>query len=170
MIDNIGRWFIAHPIIFGLITLVLSCIVSVYSGDIRRFLSIPPQRLSIWLLKARLANAEYKLSQLRDFVGHTYTVVAYVGRSVLFALTYLTLLLSIVFVQLDSRPNAPHFVKSSLQLMFFVILGVLIAVVMVSTVRCHSVITADRSIRRLQDTIRRLDLELVAKDATASGR
>jgi len=168
--NALGRWFIAHPITFGLITLVLSCLVSVFSGDLRRFLSIPPQRLGIWILKARLANAEYKLGQLRDFVGHPYTLVAYVGRSVCFGLMYLTTALAIGLAELHLRPTDPHHQKSVLLVMFFVITGMLIAAMTVSIFRCHSVMWADHSIRRLQDKIRRLELLLVAKDVTASGR
>jgi hypothetical protein len=56
----IHDWIVVHPVAFPLIALGISIPVSVFSGEIRQFILLPPQKIGIWVLKARIATAESK--------------------------------------------------------------------------------------------------------------
>lgn len=54
-------WIISHPITFAVFLFVAAIPFSIYSTEIKQFLKIPPQRLNVWILKARLSSAEDRL-------------------------------------------------------------------------------------------------------------
>ncbi|WP_348263194.1 hypothetical protein P8935_01240 [Telmatobacter sp. DSM 110680] len=72
MVDDAYLWLKAHPLsaeviiglTVGLILLLLTPVLSPMVNTFWRFCAIPPQRLNIWILKARLAGA---VSQRRTF-------------------------------------------------------------------------------------------------------
>jgi len=43
---------------------ILSIPFSVYASEIKAFLKIPPQRIGVWILKARLSSSESRLMEL----------------------------------------------------------------------------------------------------------
>jgi hypothetical protein len=59
-----SQWLLVHPVFLWISSILLGGAVSIFSGDIRRFLSIPPQRLSVWILKTRLASTVKRLQWL----------------------------------------------------------------------------------------------------------
>ena len=54
-------WLITHPITFAVMLFFAAIPFSLYATEIKQFLKIPPQRLSVWVLKARLSSAEDRL-------------------------------------------------------------------------------------------------------------
>jgi len=58
---------------------ILAILVSIFGRDIRAFLSIPPQRLNIWILKSRLASAKSTLVALQNCHHNTYQLVLFVS-------------------------------------------------------------------------------------------
>lgn len=73
MVQNLHAWLIANPItrdiliafVVGLLILFLTPALSQPIETFWRFWSIPPQRINIWLLKARLSSAEHRRYRLR---------------------------------------------------------------------------------------------------------
>lgn len=59
--DIPAQWIQHHPVLAFLI----ACAVSIFSGDIRRFIKIPPQRLNLWILKTRISSTEDRLNRLK---------------------------------------------------------------------------------------------------------
>ena len=94
--NTFGQWLLAHPITFALCTLALSCVVSIFSGDIRRFLTIPPQRLNLWVLKARISSAEDKLQKLQKLHENSYELILEVASYLAgYALATITLFMGL---------------------------------------------------------------------------
>ena len=61
---SFAEFCLRHPIGFPLALLVFSLPFSIYADEIKAFLRIPPQRIGVWILKARLSSSEFKLRQL----------------------------------------------------------------------------------------------------------
>ena len=63
--NPIHAWLVANPIarelIFGALFVVVAYYVTPLLATTKRFLAIPPQRLSVRILKARLSYAEANL-------------------------------------------------------------------------------------------------------------
>lgn len=72
MFDVIQFWWVAHPIareavfplIIGILVLFLTPLLSPVVETFWRLWAIPPQRLSTWVLRVRLSNAEWRLYRL----------------------------------------------------------------------------------------------------------
>lgn len=165
MIDSLGHWLTAHPVTFGLTTLGLSCLVSVYAGDIRRFLSIPPQKINLWILRTRISNAEYRLLMLKYHTRNPQAFIAYLAKVIITGLTMLIILALIIFIA--PKPAFASQSPFTLPLIFasgFVSSRLVIAYLKCSDMELFAVVT-----QMLEDKIRGLKLELVAKDPTAKG-
>lgn len=65
MIREVHSWLMDHTIlrelIFGVLLLIIGPSVTSAVMTFWRFCKIPPQRFSLWILKAQLSNAESKL-------------------------------------------------------------------------------------------------------------
>jgi hypothetical protein len=61
---SIAEFCLRHPIGFPLVLFILGIPFSIYASEIKAFLKVPPQRIGVWLLKARLSSSESKLRQL----------------------------------------------------------------------------------------------------------
>ena len=90
--QTLSRWLIQHPISFGFATLVISCIVSIYAEPLRRFIAISPQRLSVWVLKARIDAAVSRLEQIKRYRQDFSLMFLYFMRVVLLVLSSLVLI------------------------------------------------------------------------------
>ncbi len=61
-IETVHTWITGHPVSFSLLlTFGVGLPSSVYSAEIKEFLKLPPQRLKIRVLKARVSAAEFRL-------------------------------------------------------------------------------------------------------------
>ncbi|HTV04516.1 MAG TPA: hypothetical protein VME86_04045 [Acidobacteriaceae bacterium] len=69
ILANAHAWLVTHPIaltlIGGLVVGLFLSPISIWSTEIKSFISIPPQRLNVWALKARLAGSELKSYHLK---------------------------------------------------------------------------------------------------------
>jgi len=85
------HWLIGHPYQTGFY--ILTILVSVFSSDIRTFLSIPPQKLNIWILKTRWKSAHKTLLHLNLYHADTYQLFLYVSQqfAIIFGLTFCVL-------------------------------------------------------------------------------
>ena len=67
------HWMGDNP--YQTIFYLLTIVVSIFGRDIRTFLSIPPQRLSVWILKTRIRDLEYNLKRLDKVHDDAYQLL-----------------------------------------------------------------------------------------------
>jgi hypothetical protein len=59
-------WFADHPVTLATVAAVIvGAPLSVYDTEIKAFLRLPPQKIGVWILKARVAGNEARLVRLR---------------------------------------------------------------------------------------------------------
>lgn len=114
MVQSIHAWLIANPItrdviigmVVGLLILFLTPALSPAIETFWRFWSIPPQKLNIWLLKARLSSAQARRKRLqRQRYDLRYFVLSCVRCT--FYMQF-TLLFICVAIWTYMTRNAPH--------------------------------------------------------------
>ncbi|HET9741424.1 MAG TPA: hypothetical protein VFQ00_01630 [Terriglobales bacterium] len=94
---EISVWVQHHPISFAITLSVLGSFISIYSGSIRRFLAIPPQKLNIEILKARISNAQDTLKTLNLYKNDIHALIVEIGETLLvICMTGLVLSLGLV--------------------------------------------------------------------------
>ena len=79
MFDVIQSWWMAHPIareaifavIFAILLFFLTPLLSPAVETFWKLWAIPPQRLNLWILKARLSSAELRLRRLLRLCSDT---------------------------------------------------------------------------------------------------
>jgi hypothetical protein len=105
----------SHPIGFALALFILSIPFSVYSSEIKAFIRLPPQRRSQWVLKARIAATEKKISQIirsRDDFRYAIRLIVFHTLQVLLIMLFLMLaILAVVFNIFDPSQSGRYFVK-----------------------------------------------------------
>lgn len=62
---------------------------SLYAAEIKQFLKIPPQRLNVWILKARLSSAENRLREFEKLRSEVRYFIFIAVRALSFDLTWL---------------------------------------------------------------------------------
>jgi hypothetical protein len=92
---SIAEYCQQHQIGFTLALFILGIPFSIYAPEIKAFLRIPPQRIGVWILKARLSNSEHRLWQLvrmqenvRFAVYLMYSSCTVLGMAILCATFY----------------------------------------------------------------------------------
>ena len=127
MIDALNSWLKDHPLQEGLVFLVLSIVLTKVTlsalGTFWKFSKIPPQRLNIWILKARLSFAEAKLARfvkMRDDLKHLilscFVVLLSVGIALVFGMVSCSEALSIQIHEATHQTGSVPFSKSLIAL------------------------------------------------------
>jgi Na+/melibiose symporter-like transporter len=88
-----------HPVI----AFLLACAVSIFSGDIRRFFTVQPQNLRVWILKTRLLTAEAQLRRLEASRKDILIAFSVVMRTVLFVLLIIMALVGLTAANLSQQ-------------------------------------------------------------------
>ena len=83
-----------HPFQTGFY--LLAIIASVYGNNIRTFLSIPPQKLNIWLIKSRLKSTAIQLENLTRVYKNGFNLLLYILPDILSMLMISIAFLSIM--------------------------------------------------------------------------
>jgi hypothetical protein len=96
-VQVIHDWIVAHPVAFPLLLAVgISVPSSVFSGEIRQFLLLPPQKIRVWLLKARI-NAirvrAFRVRRMSKSVHYTLYQLFYGIFGILMSLQLMTILI-----------------------------------------------------------------------------
>lgn len=108
-LSQCSQWLLAHPIFLWISSILLGGAVSIFSGDIRRFLSIPPQRLTVWILKARLGATAARLEMLVSLNHDLRKMVLYLFKDLIYVLvTILFLAISISGEGILQRKGIVH--------------------------------------------------------------
>ncbi len=113
MIDATYSWLVTHPLsgelivglIVGVVILFLTPVLAPIVDTFWKFCAIRPQRLNIWVLKARLSSAEWEIHRVRRmskelsyFMYTCFMGLGYMG----FALAFLILIAGLL-IKMDAH-------------------------------------------------------------------
>ena len=86
MLTPIGYWLHEHALPLEILVVLLSGFLALYADTVRHFISLPPQRLSTWILKARLLSVNSKLFNLCECHNNAFATLVYISRIFVFVL------------------------------------------------------------------------------------
>jgi hypothetical protein len=102
MLHAFALWLHEHAMFFEIILVILSALVAFYADTVRHFLSLPPQKLSTWILKARLLSVNSKLFNLCECQNNAFSTLVYVSRFLVFVLLLTSLFIGGIFLEVVS--------------------------------------------------------------------
>jgi len=106
MLNSIGYWLHDHALLLIILLVLISGPVALYADTLRHFFSLPPQRLSVWVLKARLLSVNSKLFNLCECHNNSFATLVYVFRVLVFVLILMGLFLGGIFLEIISIRQA----------------------------------------------------------------
>ena len=106
MLYSLADWLHRYALPLEILLVILSTLVALYADTIRHFLSLPPQKLSTWILKARLLSVNSKLFNLCECQNNTFTTLLYISRTFILVLILGSLFLGGVFLEVISLRSA----------------------------------------------------------------
>jgi hypothetical protein len=106
MLNSLLWWLHDHALMLETLLVIFSGLVALYADTVRHFLSLPPQRLGTWVLKARLLSVNSKLFNLCECHNNAFATIVYVARSFVFVLLLMGLFLGGVFLELVAIRSA----------------------------------------------------------------
>jgi hypothetical protein len=99
MLTAIPYWLHDHAFPLEVLLVLCSGLVALYADTLRHFLSLPPQRLGTWILKARLLSVNSKLFNLCECHNNPFATLVYVARIFVFVLILMGLFLGGIFLE-----------------------------------------------------------------------
>ena len=81
MLAAIAEWLHRHALPLEMLLVVVSAFIALYADTIRHFLSLPPQKLTTWVLKARLLSVNSKLFNLCECQNNAFATLLYITRT-----------------------------------------------------------------------------------------
>ena len=81
MLSAVAEWLHNHALPLEMLLVAVSAIVALYADTIRHFLSLPAQKLSTWVLKARLLSVNSKLFNLCECQNNAFATLLYITRT-----------------------------------------------------------------------------------------
>jgi hypothetical protein len=106
MLNSLLWWLHNHALPLEALLVVSSGLIALYADTLRHFFSLPPQKLSTWVLKARLLSVNSKLFNLCECHNNAFSTVVYVMRSLVFVLVLMGLFLGGIFLEIVSIRSA----------------------------------------------------------------
>jgi len=106
MLYSLLWWLHDHALLLEVLIVIFSGLFALYADTVRHFLSLPPQRLSTWLLKARLLSVNSKLFNLCECHNNAFATIVYVSRAFVFVLLLMGLFLGGVFLEVVAIRSA----------------------------------------------------------------
>ncbi len=106
MFTAFAYWLHDHALVLEILLVLFSGLVALYADTLRHFLSLPPQRLSTWILKARLLSVNSKLFNLCECHNNSFATLVYISRIFVFVLILMGLFLGGIFLEVVSMRTA----------------------------------------------------------------
>ena len=78
---HLAEWLHRYALPLEILLVILSALVALYADTVRHFLSLPPQKLSTWILKAKLLSVNAKLFNLCECQNNAFTTLLYITRT-----------------------------------------------------------------------------------------
>ena len=99
MLNSLLWWLHDHAFPLEVLVVLFSGLFALYADTVRHFLSLPPQRLSTWVLKARLLSVNSKLFNLCECHENAFVTVVYVARTLVMVFVLISLFLGGIFLE-----------------------------------------------------------------------
>lgn len=106
MFTALAYWLHDHALALEILLVLCSGLIALYADTLRHFLSLPPQRLSTWILKARLLSVNSKLFNLCECHNNSFSTLVYVSRIFVFVLILMGIFLGGIFLEVVSMRTA----------------------------------------------------------------
>ena len=106
MLSAIAQWLHRYALPLEILLVILSTLIALYADTVRHFLSLPPQKLSTWILKARLLSVNAKLFNLCECQNNAFTTLLYITRTFVLVLVLMSLFLGGVFLEVIALRSA----------------------------------------------------------------
>jgi len=106
MLPAIAEWLHRYALPMEVLLVILSTLVALYADTVRHFLSLPPQKLSTWVLKAKLLSVNAKLFNLCECQNNAFTTLLYITRTFILVLVLMSLFLGGVFLEVVALRSA----------------------------------------------------------------
>jgi hypothetical protein len=106
MLSALAEWLHKYALPLEILLVVISALVALYADTVRHFLSLPPQKLSTWILKARLLSVNAKLFNLCECQNNAFTTLLYITRTFILVLVLMSLFLGGVFLEVVALRSA----------------------------------------------------------------
>ncbi len=133
----IGHWLHDHALPLEILLVLFSGLVALYADTVRHFLSLPPQRLGTWILKARLLSVNSKLFNLCECHNNAFATLVYVARAFVFILVLMGLFLGGVFLEVVAIRSANREGDLAAYSRFHANLDISLALVFIVVVCCR---------------------------------
>src|SRR5580704_4602110 len=106
MLSAFAYWLHDHALPLEILVVLLSGLVALYADTLRHFVSLPPQRINTWVLKARLLSVNSKLFNLCECHNNAFATLVYISRLFVFVLILMGLFLGGIFLEVVSMRTA----------------------------------------------------------------
>jgi len=106
MLHTLADWLHRYALPLEILLVILSAFVALYADTIRHFLSLPPQKLGTWVLKARLLAVNARLFNLCECQNNPFTTLLYITRTFILVLILISLFLGGVFLEVVALRSA----------------------------------------------------------------
>jgi hypothetical protein len=99
MLHAFAEWLHNYALPLEVLLVFVSALVALYADTIRHFVSLPPQNLGTWILKARLLSVNSKLFNLCECIDNPFATLLYVARTFVVVFILIALFLGGVFLE-----------------------------------------------------------------------
>jgi len=99
MLHVLAEWLHEHALPLEILLVIVSALVALYADVIRHFVSLPPQNLRTWFLKARLLSVNSKLFNLCECIDNSFATLLYISRTFVTVFILISLFLGGVFLE-----------------------------------------------------------------------
>ena len=106
MLNSLLWWLHDHALPVEVLLVILSGLVALYADTVRHFVSLPPQRIGTWVLKARLLSVNSKLFNLCECHNNAFATLVYIARAFVFIFLLVGLFLGGIFLEVVSVRSA----------------------------------------------------------------
>ena len=106
MLHTLADWLHRHALSLEILLVIVSTLVALYADTIRHFLSLPPQKLSTWFLKARLLSVNSKLFNLCECQNNAFATLLYICRTFILVLILGSLFIGGIFLEVVALRSA----------------------------------------------------------------
>ena len=137
MLNSLLWWLHDHALPLEMLLVIVSGLVAIYADTIRHFVSLPPQRLSTWVLKARLLSVNSKLFNLCECHNNAFATLVYVARAFVLVLIMMGLFLGGIFLEVVAIRSAARAGVEEAYSRFHANLDMSVALVFIVVVCCR---------------------------------
>ena len=106
MLHTLAEWLHRYALPLEILLVIVSTLIALYADTIRHFLSLPPQSLTTWILKARLLSVNAKLFNLCECQNNAFVTLLYITRTFVLVLILISLFVGGVFLEVVALRSA----------------------------------------------------------------